>query len=194
MFRKAIPSGTPASARRWWSFVHAFGRYSARATKAAPFPGRVGQEHADLAVDRVPGRAGVLAGDAHALSSLLEEAGLVDDEDARLLVREVLDDVLPQVVSDLVGVPLGRVQEALHPLRVPLPDGLGELPAVLAFDPPEQTDEVAFGPIPGLRAGEAAAYSLVQFAQRLRPPGDRRRPVNPVLRDHGAPFLVPPEG
>ena len=56
---------------------------------------------------------------------------------------------------NFIGVPLGRVQQALHSLRVPLADGLGHLPAVLALDPPEQPDEVAFDSFPGLRAGEA---------------------------------------
>jgi hypothetical protein len=55
----------------------------------------VGKERADLAVDRVSGGAGVLAGDANALLALLQKAGLVHDEDARLFVAEVLDHVLP---------------------------------------------------------------------------------------------------
>lgn len=108
------------------------------------------------------------------------------------VLAEVLDDVGAQIVADLVadlvGVPFGRVQQPMHALRVPIPDGLGELPAVLALDPPEETEEVAADAIPGLRSGEAVAYSLVQLAQRLRPPGDRCRSRNPVLRDHGTPL------
>jgi hypothetical protein len=34
------------------------------------------------------------------------------------------------------------VQQSLHALRISLSKGLGELPAVLALDPAEQTDEV----------------------------------------------------
>jgi hypothetical protein len=55
----------------------------------------------------------------------------------------MLHDVLPQVVANLVRVSPGGVQQPLHALRIPLADGLGELPAVLALDPAEQTDEVA---------------------------------------------------
>jgi hypothetical protein len=91
--------------------------------------------------------------------SLLQEAGLVHDEHARRLVGEMLDDVLPQVIANFIGVPLGRVQQALHSLRVPLAYGLGHLPTVLALDAPEQPDEVAFDSFPGLRAGEAVPDS-----------------------------------
>jgi hypothetical protein len=72
---------------------------------------------------------------SHALLSLLQEAALVYDEYAHRLVAEMLHHVLPQIVADLLRVPLGRVQQVLHPLRIPLADGLGHLPTVLAFDP-----------------------------------------------------------
>ncbi|MBA3424308.1 MAG: hypothetical protein H0U04_07120 [Rubrobacter sp.] len=74
------------------------------------------------------------------------------------------------------------------PLQIPLPDGLGELPAVLALDLSEQTEQVVVDTLPGLRADEAVAYLIVQLAQRLQPPGDRCGSGNPILRDHGAPF------
>jgi hypothetical protein len=82
----------------------------------------------------------------------------------------------------------------LHALRISLADGLGQLPAVLALDPAEQTNEVASGALPGLRAAEAVAYPPMQFSKRLRPFADSRRPDDLVLRDHDAPFLAPPEG
>ena len=134
--------------------------------------GGVGQEHADLAIDRVARGAGVLAGNTYALLALLQEAGFVHDEDARPLVTEVLDDVLSKIVADLIGVPLGGVQEALDALGIPLPDGLGKPPAVLALDLTEQAEEIPTHTLPGLRTGEAVAYSLVQRAQRLRPPAN----------------------
>jgi hypothetical protein len=71
-----------------------------------------------------------------------------------------------------------------------LPDGFGELPAVLALDAAEQPEQVALDPLPGFRTGEATAYSLVQLPQRFRPSGDHRRFGDPVLRDHDAPFSL----
>jgi hypothetical protein len=50
----------------------------------------------------------------------------------------------------------------LHALRISLADGLGYLPAVLALDAAEEPYEVALDSLPGFRAGEAVAYSLVQ--------------------------------
>jgi hypothetical protein len=82
----------------------------------------------------------------------------------------------------------------LHALRISLANGLGELPAVLALDPAEQTDEVGAGALPGLRAAEAVAYPPMHFSKRPRPFADGRRPDDPVLRDHNTPFLVLPEG
>jgi hypothetical protein len=82
----------------------------------------------------------------------------------------------------------------LDPLRIVLADGLGHLPAVLALDPPEQPEEVAAHTLPSLRAAEAMAYAPMKFSKRLRPLADGRRPGEPTLRDHDAPFLIPPEG
>ena len=45
-----------------------------------------------------------------------------------------------------------------------------------------------------VRAGEAAAYSLVQRYQRPRPSGAPCLSGDSALRDHGAPFFAPPEG
>jgi hypothetical protein len=47
----------------------------------------------------------------------------------------VLEHVFAQVVANLIGVPFGRVQQALDALRVLLDYGLGHLPAVLALYP-----------------------------------------------------------
>src|SRR5215208_8344122 len=146
------------------------------------------------AVDRVPGCPCVLAGHPYALLALLQETGLVHDEHPARLLREVLEHVFAQVVANLIGVPPGGVQQPLDPLRIVLAYGLSHLPAVLALDPPEQPEEVAAHSLPSLRAAEAMAYPPMKFSKRLRPLADSRRPGDPTLRDHDAPFLVPPEG
>jgi hypothetical protein len=119
----------------------------------------------------------VLAGDAAGFPPLLEEAGLVDDEDASRLVAEVVDDVLPEVVADTVGVPGGSAQQALHAPRPGLPDRLGELPAVLALHPLEQPCQIAPGPFACFGASEAVSDPCVHLRQRVR-----------ALSDHGAPY------
>jgi hypothetical protein len=91
-------------------------------------------------------------------------------------------------------VPPGAVQQPLYPLRIVLADGLGQLPAVLALDLAEQPEEVALRSLPSLRSAEAVAYPAMQFSECLLPFADGGRPDGPVLRDHDAPFLVPPGG
>ena len=41
---------------------------------------------------------------------------------------------------------------------------------------------------------EVVAYPTMKFSQRSRPSADGGRFEGPILREHGAPFLVPTEG
>jgi hypothetical protein len=84
----------------------------------------------------------------------------------------MLDHIPSEVVANLVGVPLGGVQQALDALWVPLADSLGHLPTVLALDVAEKPYEVALDTLPSLRASEAVAYPPMKFSQRLRPSAD----------------------
>src|SRR5215207_10854284 len=123
-------SGMPASAQRSASFAQLLGRYKARSTKAALLRG-IAEEHADLAVLLLARRTRVLRLDTSQLGPLLQEAGLVADEH-RPLVCDVLDHVLAQVVSDLLGVPLRLVEQPLHTIGGAISNGLlGHLLAVL---------------------------------------------------------------
>ena len=84
----------------------------------------VGQEDADLAVLRAPGRPAVLALDPRRLLPLLEEAGLVDHQDARG-VAQVRHHVGAQVVAHRVRVPGGAVEELLDAVGGRVADRLG---------------------------------------------------------------------
>jgi hypothetical protein len=105
--------------------------------KRRPVPRCVREEDTDLAVHGVARRARVLACDAAGLPPLLQEAGLVHDEDAGGGIPEMVDHVVPQVIADAVGVPGGGAQQALHPARPELADRFGELPTILALHPPQ---------------------------------------------------------
>ncbi|GGT53291.1 hypothetical protein GCM10010243_34620 [Streptomyces matensis] len=48
--------------------------------------------------------------------ALLQQAGVVYDQ-GRVVVAEVLDHIVPDVVEDLVGVPLDPVQQLMEPVR-----------------------------------------------------------------------------
>jgi hypothetical protein len=64
---------------------------------------------------------------------LLHHPGLIHHQD-RLRVAQVLDHVRPQVVADRLGIPVGAPQQMLQGVGRPIPDRLGQLPAVLALD------------------------------------------------------------
>ena len=99
-----------------------------------PARGGVGEEDADLAVLDPPGRPRVLALATPArLHSLLQEAGLINDQH-RLRVAEVFDDVRPQVIAHLVGAPLGAPEQVLQAVGRRVAGLFGQLPAVLALD------------------------------------------------------------
>jgi hypothetical protein len=75
----------------------------------------------------------------------------------------MLHHVLSQIVAYRIGVPLGRVQKTLNPLRVRLADGFSQLPTVLALHPPEQAEQVALHSLSGFRTGKAPGDTPVQF-------------------------------
>jgi hypothetical protein len=115
-----------------------------------------------LGVGAAPHAATVLRGYSARGSPLLGKVRLVDHEDPALGVAQVLDHVGAQVVADSLGVPDGRVEQALHALRPPLADGLSELPAVLTLDPLQQPRQVAPHPRPHLHAPKPMGDALLQ--------------------------------
>jgi hypothetical protein len=92
----------------------------------------VGQEDTDLAVLRPPGGAGILPLHPGRPGAFLNEPGLIGDQHPAR-VPEVLDDVVPHIITDLPGVPVRVAQQPLHPIRADLTSALGQRPPVLAF-------------------------------------------------------------
>jgi hypothetical protein len=77
-----------------------------------PPAGGVGGEDADLAVPGPPGRAGVLPLHPGGDDALLEESGVVHDQDA-VRGAEPLGHVLLHVVPEFVGVPSAVREQVL---------------------------------------------------------------------------------
>jgi hypothetical protein len=71
-------------------------------------------EHADLAVRDLPGQTGVLTSDPAGGFALLEKACLIDHQD-RIVIRQMLDDVIAHDVAQRVGVPSAATQDRLLP-------------------------------------------------------------------------------
>jgi hypothetical protein len=63
--------------------------------------------------------------------ALLDIASLIHYQD-RIRAAQMADDIPAQVIADRTGVPPGRGQQVLHPVRGGVPGQLGDSPAVLA--------------------------------------------------------------
>lgn len=87
-------------------------------------------------------------------NALLHIACLVHDQH-RLLVVQVLDDVLADIVTDGVGIPGGPAQQMLHAVRIRFPGPLRDRPAVLARQVREQAQHR-----PARRRGSTRANRL----------------------------------
>lgn len=124
----------------------------------------------DLGVFDPPGGAGVLTLDTDGVGALLHVPGLVDHQH-RVLVVEVLQDVLAHVVAHAVGIPLGPAEQVLHAVRGGLPGPLGDAPAVLPRQVRQQPQHEVPHPAPGLNTSEPTRYPAHQGLERLLPAG-----------------------
>jgi hypothetical protein len=156
--------------------------------------GGVGGEDADLAVLGAAGGSGVLPLHPGGGGALLDESGVINDQDA-LVGAEVFGDVSLQVVAYPVGLPAALPQEVLQPVRGGVPGELGQLPGVLAPHGPEQSSHVVPHSASGLDAGEAVSDPQEEFFQLLFPHGggyviDHMRWLSPPLSLHTARSLL----
>jgi len=92
----------------------------------------IGQKDADLLILPATRGAAILAGHAGRLGTFLQEARLIDDENAAGLTQ-VVDHVPTEFVTHRVSVPFGLSQQALDAAWVPFAALFGELLPILAF-------------------------------------------------------------
>ena len=76
----------------------------------------IGQKDPDLAVGDLACRSCILGCNAHRLFPLFEKSGLINHQHC-FRVGQVRQDVLLQVVAHLISIPVGSVEQALHPIR-----------------------------------------------------------------------------
>ena len=107
----------------------------------------VGGEDSDLAVLGAAGGAGVLPLHPGRGGALLEEAGVVHDQDP-VRGAEALGNVVLEVVPDLVSVPGRTVQQVLEAGGSAVTCVLGKLPAVLPSHRCQQSTHVVPHPPP----------------------------------------------
>jgi hypothetical protein len=101
---------------------------------------------------------------------VLEIAGLVDDQH-RLGVAQVLDEVGADVVADGVLVPDGPGKQVLHPVGGGVAGVLGDRPAILAWQVGEQATRERPGPPAKLHSSEPTCDPAHHLVEQLLPPG-----------------------
>jgi hypothetical protein len=135
---------------------------------ACPAIGGVEEVDGDLGILDAARGAGVLALHPHRLDALLEIPGLVDDQH-RLGVAQVLDQVVAEVIADPVVVPHGSGEQVLHPIRAGIAGVLGDRPVVLAGQLGQQPQHERPGPSAWLHPPEPAGDPAQQLLQPRLP-------------------------
>ena len=144
--------------------------------EGVPLRPDIGQEDPHLTVLGLARRPGVLPLHPDRLGAFLEEARLVHDEDA-IGIPERLRDEANQLIPNRVRIPARGVQQPLHALWIGLPDRLGQLPAVLALDWPEQPTQVASTALPDLPPIEEGGEADMERRERFVPRVGAARPL-----------------
>jgi hypothetical protein len=109
--------------------------------------------------------------------ALLEEAGVVEDEDP-VGLAEPFGYVVLEVVAELVGVPAGTVEKPLKAVGGAVSGVFGQLPAVRAADRAQQPADVVTHSATRLDTLEAVAGTQEQFLEFVVPD------LNCTLVDH----------
>ena len=81
----------------------------------------------------------------------------------------MLHHVLPQVVSNRIGVPAIRRQQPLHTIGRGIANILGQLPPILALHRSQQTLQIGQGSLSRLTTTEPSPDALVQRPQPSLP-------------------------
>ncbi len=109
-----------------------------------------------------------MALDPGRLGPLLEESGLVEDQDRRR-IAQVLAHIGHQIVTHRVRVPARRIHEPLHAIGGALTRLLGQLPAILALGMAKQAFAIRQGAAPRLGPLKARRNPRMQGLQLARP-------------------------
>src|SRR5450432_1304444 len=92
----------------------------------------VGGEDADLAVRDLAGGTSVLPRHSAGGLALLEKAGLVDHQH-RIVIGQMLNDIVAYDVAQAIGIPIPATQDRLLPPRTGIASGLRAHPTGLAL-------------------------------------------------------------
>src|SRR6202163_2488862 len=135
-----------------------------RMTKAR----NVGSENSDLAVRDLACGTRVLPPHSARGLALLEKAGLVDHED-RVVIRQMLDDIIADNIAQSVSIPVTATQNRLLPPWTGIAGCLRAHPSGLALLIAEQTFQKQACIRRNTLLPEQRTYPLLDLPKRRRP-------------------------
>src|SRR3977135_1841170 len=154
----------------------------------------VGSEDPDLAVRDLARGTSVLPCHAARRLALLEKAGLVDHED-RIVIRQMLDDIITYHIAQGISIPGHATQDRLLPPWAGIASRLRAHPTGLALLISEQTFQEQTSIRRNTLLPEQRTYPLLDLSKRRRPQRKRlfnRRCPRPRSSNHGCPWIQKP--
>src|SRR5229473_2756809 len=182
---KPASGGTYAASRRSGSSVQR--TIDERMTVAR----NVGSEDSDLAVRDLACGASVLPRHSARRLALLEKAGLVDHEH-RVVIRQMLDDIIAYDIAQGISIPIHATQDRLLPPWAGIASRLRAHPTGLALLISEQAFQEQTCIRRNTLLPEQRTYPLLDLPKRRRPQRKRllnRRCPRPRSSNHGCPWI-----
>src|SRR5271156_7168216 len=135
----------------------------------------VGSEDADLAVRDLAGGTSVLPRHSARRLALLEKAGLVDHEH-RIVICQMLDDIIADDIAQSIGIPIPATQDRLLPPWARIASCLRAHPTGLALLISKQTFQKQACVLRNTLLPEQRTYPRLDLPKRRRP--KRKRLLN----------------
>src|ERR1700741_4207395 len=154
----------------------------------------VGGEDADLAVRDLAGGTSALPRHPARSLAFLEKAGLVDHEH-RIVIRQMLDDIIADDIAQTISIPIPATQDRLLPPRTGIAGCLRSHPTGLALLISEQAFQTQACLPPNPILIEQRTYPFLELPKRRRPQRKRlfnRRWRRPPSSNHGCPWIQKP--
>src|SRR5258706_3836005 len=151
----------------------------------------VGRKNADLAVRDLARRTSVLPRHSARRLALLEKTGLIDHED-RVIVRQMLDDIIADDIAQGIRIPIPATQDRLLPPRPGIASCLRAHPTGFALLISKKTFQKQARILRNTLLPEQRTYPLLDLTKRRRPQRKRlfnRRCLRPRCSNHGCPWI-----
>src|SRR6202011_5101479 len=123
--------------------------------------------------------------------ALLEKTGLVDHQH-RIVIRQMLDDIIADDIAQGIRIPIPATQDRLLPPWARIACGLSAHPTGLALLISKQTFQKKACILRNTLLPEQRTYPLLDLTKRHRPQRKRlfnRRCPRPRCSNHGCPWI-----